>query len=100
MMSLSESRSGSGHRLEAVLTLAEAAEYLRVAESKLADLATEGGVPARRIDGEGRFLRKALDDWLRCGSRLDRDGWPFPPHWILESPFAEELLLLLEERLL
>ncbi len=86
--------------MEAVLTLAEAAEYLRIAESKLADLATEGGVPARRIDGEWRFLRKALEDWLRYSGGPYRDGWPFPPHWVLESPFAEELLFLLEERLL
>jgi excisionase family DNA binding protein len=92
------SESGTVPRLGEILTLAEAAEYLRIAEEKLADLAIDGGVPARRIGGEWRFLRKALDDWLRYSGR--RDGSPFPPHWLLEDPFAEELLVLLEARLL
>src|SRR5262249_27492180 len=26
--------------------------------------------------------------------------WMFPPSWLLDSPFADELLILLEERLL
>jgi excisionase family DNA binding protein len=81
-----------------ILTLAEAAEYLRIAEEKLADLAIDGGVPARRIGGEWRFLRKALDDWLRFSGRWD--GSPLPRHWLLEASFAEELLALLEARLL
>src|SRR5262245_18242436 len=38
----SQTPSGQGSRYEDILTLAEAAEYLRVSESKLADLATEG----------------------------------------------------------
>jgi excisionase family DNA binding protein len=73
--------------------------YLRVPEAELARLADRGGIPARKVGGEWRFLKKALDDWLRYA------GPPFspckvPPHWLLESPFADELLLLLEERLL
>ena len=84
-MSDSQTQSGRRPKYEEILTLAEAAEYLRTTEAKLAELATDGGVPARRIGGSGRPFR---------------DGWLFPPHWLLESPFAEELLLLLEDRLL
>lgn len=98
MTAVSETRSRSEPRPEEVLTLAEAAEYLRVANEKLADLATEGGVPARRIGGEWRFLRRALDDWLRYSGRWN--GWLLPSPWLLEPPFAEELLVLLESRLL
>lgn len=97
---MSESQSGPGPQREEILTLAEAADYLRVSEPKLADLATDGGVPARRIGDEWRFLRKALDDWLRSSGHSLRDGWLFPPHWLVESLFAEELLLILENRLL
>jgi excisionase family DNA binding protein len=98
-MSIPGSQSGNTPQF-GILTLTEAAEYLRISEPKLAELATDGDVPARRIGGEWRFLRKALDDWLRSGIRPFRDAWPFPPHWLLEAPFAEELLLILEKRLL
>ncbi|MEO8496170.1 MAG: helix-turn-helix domain-containing protein [Planctomycetota bacterium] len=48
-----------------VLTLEEAASYLRVAPEAAEQLATHGGIPARRIRNEWRFLRSALDEWLR-----------------------------------
>jgi excisionase family DNA binding protein len=99
-MSASKSHSGTSRPREDILTLAEAAAYLRTSEAQLADLAADGGVPARRIGGEWRFLRKALDDWLRYSGRPFPDGWLFPAHWLMESPFTEELLLLLEDRLL
>jgi excisionase family DNA binding protein len=99
-MSVSESQSGSEVRREEVLTLAEAAAYLRVSEEELAGLADRDGVPSRKVGGEWRFLKKALDDWLRFPGRYPRDYWKFSPHWLLESPFADELLYLLEERLL
>jgi excisionase family DNA binding protein len=98
-MSVSESQSGTAPCLGDVLTLAEAAKYLRVAEEKLADLATDGGVPARRIGGEWRFLRKALDDWLRYSGRPVREVWPFSPSLLVDPTFLDDLLLLLESRL-
>jgi excisionase family DNA binding protein len=99
-MSASESQSGYDPRPEEVLTLAEAAAHLRVPEAELAQLATDGGVPARKIGGEWRFLRKGLEDWLRYPGHPHREGWMVHPRWLMESPFAEELLFLLEERLL
>ena len=55
-------------RLSEVLTLAEAAAYLRVTEQALSVMADSTVVPARKIDGEWRFLRTALRDWLRNSS--------------------------------
>jgi excisionase family DNA binding protein len=49
----------------AVLTLSEAAAYLRVAESKVQRLADVGTLPGRQIGGEWRFLKAGLQDWLR-----------------------------------
>jgi excisionase family DNA binding protein len=97
-MSMSESPTGTIPRFEEVLTLAEAAEYLRISEQKLAELAADGGVPARRIGAEWRFLRKALDDWLRGGSRPVGEAWLFSPSWRLEE-LTDELLLRLEKHL-
>jgi excisionase family DNA binding protein len=51
-----------------VLTLPEAAAYLRVSEEALRELAAEQGVPARKIGAEWRFLKTALQEWLRSAS--------------------------------
>src|SRR5438105_4179629 len=48
-----------------VLTAAEAARFLRLTKSRLLQLAEKRQVPARKIDGDWRFLRSALEDWLR-----------------------------------
>jgi excisionase family DNA binding protein len=55
-----------------VLTLPEAAEFLRIADSEVESLAIAGTIPGRRIGTEWRFLKAALEEWLRATS--DRDG--------------------------
>jgi excisionase family DNA binding protein len=47
-----------------VLTPAQAAELLQVAEDELLALAEAGDVPGRRIGKQWRFSRPALIDWL------------------------------------
>ena len=64
---------------ECVMTLTEAAVFLRVSDKALADKAKEGGVPARQIGGEWRFLRQALVDWLYAGARESVNGAPRRP---------------------
>jgi excisionase family DNA binding protein len=48
-----------------VLTSSEAAAYLRVAEAEVVRLANLLDLPGRQIGGEWRFLKTALQDWLR-----------------------------------
>jgi excisionase family DNA binding protein len=48
-----------------VLTLEEAAAFLRVSEDAVQRLAVQQILPGRQIDGQWRFLRAALADWLR-----------------------------------
>ncbi len=48
-----------------VLTVAEAAGYLRVSESDVLAMIEEGRLPAARIGGEYRIARSAIDDALR-----------------------------------
>jgi excisionase family DNA binding protein len=52
-----------------VLTLAEAAAYLRIPEQSVLRAVRPGGLPARLIDGEWRFLKSALQDWLSAPPR-------------------------------
>lgn len=48
-----------------VLTLAEAAAYLRLDETEVVRLVTEQGLPGRRTGRDWRFLKTALQDWLK-----------------------------------
>lgn len=57
-----EAAGGSGE----VLTLAEAAAFLRVADAEVLRLASTHALPGRRIGSEWRFLKAGLRDWLRC----------------------------------
>ncbi len=58
--------------LPEVLTLAEAAEYLRVSESDVVDLATKHGLPGRKIGDQWRFQKRGLADWLLRPSPKER----------------------------
>jgi excisionase family DNA binding protein len=48
----------------AVLTLTEAAAYLRIAEEDVLRMVRTQGLPGRDIGGEWRFLKAALQTWL------------------------------------
>jgi excisionase family DNA binding protein len=48
-----------------VMTLDEAAKYLRLPRKQVAQLAAEGSIPGRRVADTWRFLKAALEDWLR-----------------------------------
>ncbi len=50
---------------ENVLTLKEVADYLKIPEDKIEKQALRGIIPGRRIEHEWRFLKTAIDDWLR-----------------------------------
>jgi excisionase family DNA binding protein len=49
---------------DAVMTVKEVSEYLKLAESTIYKLAQEGKIPGRKIGGAWRFSSKALEAWL------------------------------------
>jgi excisionase family DNA binding protein len=53
-----------------VMTLPEAAAFLRVDEEELTAIAERGEVPGRRIGSEWRFSRDALLAWLGQGAPM------------------------------
>lgn len=55
-----------------VLTQAEAAAYLRVDEQTLLQMVGREDFPGRRVGTEWRFLKSALQDWLRTPLRQKR----------------------------
>lgn len=74
-----------------VLTMAEAAEFLRVSESEIRDLIRQQGLPGRKIGDEWRFLKAGLQDWLR--SPLIQKQWlmELAGAW-KEDPYLDEML--------
>ena len=48
-----------------ILTLDEAATYLRLPKKTVERQALRGQIPGRRIEDSWRFLKAAIDDWLR-----------------------------------
>jgi len=49
-----------------VLTLEEVADYLRVPKRAVERAVRRGDIPGRRIEDAWRFLRAAIDEWLRA----------------------------------
>jgi excisionase family DNA binding protein len=73
-----------------VLTLTEAAAYLRLAEADVLRLIREQALPGRAIGPNWRFLKAALQDWLRSApekKRLFRHIGALP-----NDPQTEEML--------
>ncbi len=60
-----------------VLTLREAAAYLRVTEDEVLRVVHEQGLHGRQVGSEWRFLRSAIDDWLLTGPQplSNKDAW-------------------------
>ncbi len=51
-----------------ILTLEEAADYLRLSPAIVHQKASRGIIPGQSIDDHSwRFLKSAIDDWLRRG---------------------------------
>ena len=47
-----------------ILTVDEAAEYLRIPKSSLYKLAKEGKIPCQKVGRSWRFHRQVIDNWL------------------------------------
>lgn len=62
-------RAAGADGQQQVLTLAEAAEFLRVDQDFLGEAAAHGEVPGRVVAGEWRFFRGALTAWLAGSDR-------------------------------
>jgi excisionase family DNA binding protein len=53
---------------DAVMTIDELADYLKISKSTLYHLVRRGEVPGTKIGRHWRFKREAIDRWLEYGS--------------------------------
>ena len=58
-------------KLPEVLTLEEAARYLRVSKGAVQELDSQGRLPGQQVKGQWRFLKAALEEWLRGRRPID-----------------------------
>lgn len=76
-----------------VLTLAEASEYLRVSEDEVVRLTTRQGLPGRRAGRDWRFLKAAVQDWLKRPERsTDNAVFLELAGKFQDDPFLEEIV--------
>ena len=54
-----------------VLTIREVAQYLRLSEAKIYELARNGTIPAVRIGKSWRFQKELLMEWVRNGGEAN-----------------------------
>lgn len=73
-----------------VLTLAEAAAYLRVTEEEVEELAARGEFPGRVIRGQWRFLKVAVQDWLRSAPSQKEKLMQVAGAW-KDDPYLDEM---------
>jgi excisionase family DNA binding protein len=77
-----------------VLTLSEAASYLRLPEADVLRLVEEQALPARQLGNEWRFLKTAIQDWLRTGPapKSNKEAWMALAGVWKDDPYVEEEL--------
>lgn len=73
-----------------ILTLAEAAEFLRVSEADVIESATKCALPGRQIGGQWRFHKQALVNWI-CTPQ-QRDFWKTQFGALRDDPYMDEML--------
>jgi hypothetical protein len=71
-----------------ILTLVEAAEFLRISEDALKADAIDGKLPSRLVGGEWRFSRGGLLSWLSEWERT-----PLPPGQVSEQRYSKDHIL-------
>ncbi|HZZ82550.1 MAG TPA: helix-turn-helix domain-containing protein [Gemmataceae bacterium] len=64
------SEKNGKHVAPDVMTLAEAAAFLRVTEDDIVTAATTQGLPGRKVGGEWRFSQSSLQAWLNEPQRM------------------------------
>jgi excisionase family DNA binding protein len=76
-----------------VLTLAEAAVYLRMPEPDVLRLVAEQALPGRRLGNEWRFLKTAIQQWLSTTpAKENKEAWMGLAGAWKNDPFVEEEL--------
>lgn len=85
--------------IQPILTLQEVADYLRLPIDTIHRHALLGQIPGRSIDGEWRFLKQAIDQWLTTPIQMQLriQGKITPEDIQIAQSRSQDLLALLDE---
>jgi excisionase family DNA binding protein len=76
-----------------VMTLAEAAAYLRVGEGDVLRLVREQALPGRKVGDDWRFLKAAIAGWLGMAPVLDaKQFWQTHSAALEDDPDLREIV--------
>lgn len=73
-----------------VLDLSEAAAYLRLPEDAVLEAVRNQRLPCRTVRGEWRFLKSAVQEWLRLGPATD--FWASQIGALKDDPYLEQMV--------
>jgi excisionase family DNA binding protein len=91
-------RTRTAAKPDEVLTLAEAAAYLRVTEPAVLRLVREQALPGRKVEGEWRFLKAALADWLARPAAAGGQFWSTHFGALQDDPNLDDMLAAIYRR--
>ena len=79
---------------DSVWTLGETAAYLRLPENDVLRMVHEQGLHGRQVGTEWRFLKSAIDDWLRTGPQplANQAAWLALAGAWKDDPTVDDLL--------
>jgi excisionase family DNA binding protein len=81
-----------------VLTLNEAANYLRLSEADVVHLVNDQGLPARRVGNDWRFLKRAIEAWLSTpASKREPQGIWAAAGALKDDPYLDGMLREIEK---
>lgn len=55
-----------------IITIKEVAEYLRIKEKTVYDLAAKGKIPGFKVGGSWRFDRKDIEKWIEKQKKIQK----------------------------
>jgi excisionase family DNA binding protein len=67
-------KNNDGQNDGEVMTISDVAQYLRISEAKVYELARSGAIPALRIGKSWRFQKDLLKQWVRKSAEANMAG--------------------------
>ncbi|MEM4408762.1 MAG: helix-turn-helix domain-containing protein [Candidatus Caldarchaeum sp.] len=62
------------HGAHTVMTVREAAQHLRIKQKTLLEMAEKGEIPAFCVEGEWKFPRHAVDEWIATQTLISENS--------------------------